>query len=192
VLGTEGKDYISPKKQLYPEGKYKNLDLLSENFIPSGSAVFRRASDFVFPDWIYPLPYADWPLHLQNAEEGCIWLDDSVMGARRLHAGGMYTSLTLRAQRRNDHLIVKAYSENCSPKLRPAAKKRADELMELTLANDREMKSADVKLLRGLLKSKQNRSDALEAYTEITGENASRLLVFTATLKNFWEMGRGK
>jgi len=60
---------FSQIKESYPEGAYTALDLVRENFIPSASVIFRRDTDFVFPNWIYYLPYADWPLNLHHAEK---------------------------------------------------------------------------------------------------------------------------
>jgi len=148
---------FSQIKESYPEGAYTALDLVRENFIPSASVIFRRDTDFVFPNWIYYLPYADWPLNLHHAEKGEIWLDHSAMGVQRLHTGGMCTALPLRKKRLNDYLIMKAYSENCCSKMHFEATERTDELRELTLSNDREIQKTNVKPLRRLLNSTQNR-----------------------------------
>ena len=72
------------RKQTYSLG-----DLLRENFIPSGSAMFRRGLFPEFPDWYYTGTPGDWGLHILNAEHGNIGYIDAVMAVHRHHSSGV-------------------------------------------------------------------------------------------------------
>lgn len=71
---------------------YKLKDLLSGNFIYTCSVMYRRGLFDEFPDWFYKTSVADWPLHILNAEHGDIGYLSEVMGAYRIHSGGIHSS----------------------------------------------------------------------------------------------------
>jgi hypothetical protein len=62
--------------------------------------MFRREVVNEFPPWFYTLGLAggDWALHILLAERGKIGYIDEVMGAYRIHSGGVYSSLSDRDQ----------------------------------------------------------------------------------------------
>jgi glycosyltransferase involved in cell wall biosynthesis len=68
-------------------------DLLVDNYIASCSPMFRNGVLDTFPDWYYAARWADWPRYILYAQRGKIGYLDEVMGARRLHGGGMWASL---------------------------------------------------------------------------------------------------
>lgn len=79
----------------YPRKKnkiYTLKDLLKGNFMHTCSVMFRRGLFSDFPDWFYKVAVGDWPLHILNAQHGDIGYIDEVMGAYRVHSGGIYTS----------------------------------------------------------------------------------------------------
>ena len=56
--------------------------------------MFRRGLIGEIPAWYDTLfPITDWPLHILNAEHGCIGYIDRVMGVYRYHEGGLYSPL---------------------------------------------------------------------------------------------------
>lgn len=79
-------------------------DLLSGNFIQSCSILFRRGLFGEFPDWFYTSKMGDWPIHIMNARHGNIGYIDEVMGAYRIHRGGLWS-----LQKRT-HQIVESIS----------------------------------------------------------------------------------
>jgi glycosyltransferase involved in cell wall biosynthesis len=91
VVSEEGKliSVQSPRKN---KQRYTLKDLLRGNFIYTCSVIFRRDLFAEFPDWFYKIPFADWPLHILNAEHGDIGHIDEVMGAYRVHGGGIHSS----------------------------------------------------------------------------------------------------
>jgi glycosyltransferase involved in cell wall biosynthesis len=68
-------------------------DLLEDNFIPTAAAVFRNGLFGEFPEGIQLLLMEDWPLHVLNAQHGRIGCLNEIMGAYRVHSGGMWSSL---------------------------------------------------------------------------------------------------
>jgi len=70
--------------------------LLSGNFIPSCSAMFRGGLVTEFPDWYSTLKIGDWPLYILEAQHGKIRYLNKIMGAYRVHRGGTW-SLTKRS-----------------------------------------------------------------------------------------------
>ena len=59
-------------------------DLLSENVIPSSSAVFRRGLVNPLPSWVFDSDMAQYPLHILNAQYGKVGYFDEFMGINRL------------------------------------------------------------------------------------------------------------
>lgn len=66
-------------------------DLLAEDFIPTCSTMFRKGLFGEFPDWYYTVLMGDWSLHILNAQHGDIGYLNEVMGAYRVHPGGIYS-----------------------------------------------------------------------------------------------------
>ena len=65
-------------------------DLLSGNFIPTPSTMFRRGLFVEFPDWYYSLKMGDWPLHILNALHGKIGYVNEVMAVHLNHEEGVW------------------------------------------------------------------------------------------------------
>ena len=69
-------------------------ELLRGNFIATSSVVYRRAAVAEIPAWYDGFfPVTDWPLHILYAREGRIGYLDRTLGAYRLHAGGLFSTL---------------------------------------------------------------------------------------------------
>lgn len=98
----DGNGYVFPAADRYPAGKYKTQHLLRENFIATGSVMFRNWSEYEFQDWFLRVPYADWPLHLLNSLRGEIFLIDDVMAVRREHGEGRWSSTSVNERMRWD------------------------------------------------------------------------------------------
>lgn len=64
-------------------------ELLRENFVPTLSVVMRRPEKWVFPEWYYKVPFGDWFLNLQVAENRAVHYIPEVMAAYRL--GGTWS-----------------------------------------------------------------------------------------------------
>jgi glycosyltransferase involved in cell wall biosynthesis len=71
---------------------YTLEDIIKGNFIHTCSVMYRNGLFGAFPDWIYSTPMADWPLHILNAQHGDIGYMDAVMGAYRIHRGGIWST----------------------------------------------------------------------------------------------------
>ncbi|MDY6986999.1 MAG: glycosyltransferase [Thermodesulfobacteriota bacterium] len=103
-------------RKAVPPGKRKLhtiKDILVMNDIQTSSVMYRNGFVRTFPEWFYELYMGDWPLHILHAEHGSIGYLDEVMSAHRLHAGGVWSTMSeihrtenrIRAQRRfNAHL----------------------------------------------------------------------------------------
>jgi glycosyltransferase involved in cell wall biosynthesis len=83
-------------------------DLLAGNFIPTCSVMFRRGLFDEIPDWIYSVPFGDWPFHILNARYGKIGYIKEVMGAYRVHSGGVYSG---QSQIKNLRGTIKTYGK---------------------------------------------------------------------------------
>jgi glycosyltransferase involved in cell wall biosynthesis len=68
-------------------------NILLENVIPTCSTMFRNKLINNFPDWYYELLPSDWPLHILHAEKGKIGYINEIMAVRRVHEGGIWSSL---------------------------------------------------------------------------------------------------
>jgi glycosyltransferase involved in cell wall biosynthesis len=82
--------YLNPSEQQEITGLE---DLLVDNYIASCSPMFRNGVLDTFPEWYYAARWADWPRYILHAQRGKIGYLNEVMGARRLHGGGMWASL---------------------------------------------------------------------------------------------------
>jgi len=63
-------------------------DLWEGNFIAGCSVMLRRGLFDRFPEWFYPIKWADWALYILTARYGKIGYIGEVMGAYRIHKGG--------------------------------------------------------------------------------------------------------
>ena len=77
-----------------PFGSYTIADLIQNNFIVTGTVMYRWGSVGPLPDWFLTLKLADWPLHILVARSGKIRLMDEVMCVYRIHSGGVWSSLS--------------------------------------------------------------------------------------------------
>lgn len=87
----------SREPSVFPErsGAFFALeDLLREHycFIPTCSAMFRRAALEALPDWYFELQVGDWPLHILIARKGNIAFIAEPMGVYRIHPGNTWSS----------------------------------------------------------------------------------------------------
>lgn len=74
------------------QAKYTLSEYLRRIFQPRACTVmFRHRLFGHFPEWFYPLPTADMPLHVMNAQHGDIGFVDEVMAAYRIHPGGVWS-----------------------------------------------------------------------------------------------------
>ena len=74
--------------------------LIEHNPVASCSPVFRSDSIRPLPQWYMTLPWGDWPLYILAAMRGEIHFIPEVMGAYRIHEGGMYSRLSRRERLR--------------------------------------------------------------------------------------------
>lgn len=81
----------------YPQQLTQNVfetrDLFCDNFIPTGSIVFRRYEDFKLPGWFFGCRFHDFPLMLLLSIRGKFKYLDGVMSVYRVHGGGATTGL---------------------------------------------------------------------------------------------------
>jgi glycosyltransferase involved in cell wall biosynthesis len=66
-------------------------DIVSDNMIPTCSAMFRRHLFPRLPEWFSGMPMGDWPMHVLNAEHGNYGYLNEVMAAYRIHEGGSWS-----------------------------------------------------------------------------------------------------
>jgi glycosyltransferase involved in cell wall biosynthesis len=74
--------------------RYAQVDFLRGNYIPTCSVMFRRSAAGTLPPWFMKLKLGDHPLHILCTEHGLAACLPEVMGAYRLHAGGVWSSNT--------------------------------------------------------------------------------------------------
>ena len=67
-------------------------DLLPFNFIPTCSAMWRNGKLGTLPEWLAEVKFADWMIHVFNAQHGNIGFIDACMGVYRLHGGGTWST----------------------------------------------------------------------------------------------------
>jgi glycosyltransferase involved in cell wall biosynthesis len=74
-------------------------DLWDGNPFATCGSLFRRSCIPAIPDWYDGFfPVTDWPLYILFAEQGDIAFLPDVMGAYRLHGGGLYSAQPQRAK----------------------------------------------------------------------------------------------
>ena len=71
---------------------FETEDLLQQWFIPSGAVVFRKYTDFIFPDWFAESKSGDIPFLLLMSLKGKIKYIDQIMGVYRIHDKGISTT----------------------------------------------------------------------------------------------------
>jgi len=94
-------------------------DLLVENFIPTCSVMFRNRLISEFPDWYLTTFMGDWPLYVLHAQHGNIGYFNEINAQRRIHSGGIWSSLSrirqfevdIQAYRQIDQHLEFKYSE---------------------------------------------------------------------------------
>jgi Glycosyl transferase family 2 len=89
-------DEISNEYDIFPPrpaGRYGIEDLLKSNFIMTCSTVLRRQLIPPFPQWLFNMKLADWPLCALVARHGTIELMEEVTADYRLHPGATWSSL---------------------------------------------------------------------------------------------------
>ena|SRR5215813_13613937 len=67
-------------------------DLFIANFIPTSSAMFRRALLDELPEWYPTMGIGDWPLHILNAQHGRIGYLNEPMAGYRVHDKGAWSA----------------------------------------------------------------------------------------------------
>lgn len=72
--------------------EYDLKDVVSEFFIPTLSVLFRRSVIPKLPAEFYDMSNPDWFIHILCAEKGRVAFIDEVMGAYRVHDGGIWSS----------------------------------------------------------------------------------------------------
>lgn len=82
-----------------PDGRPSTLticDLLRGNFIGSPSVMYRRHLLKEIPSEFSSLSVGDWPMNVLIAQHGKIRYEDEVMAVYRIHAGGVFSTLSSR------------------------------------------------------------------------------------------------
>jgi glycosyltransferase involved in cell wall biosynthesis len=92
VVDIDGTVLDVPPAVRVVKPKYNLEEYLRRIFQPRACTVmFRHRLFDRFPEWFYPLPTADMPLHVMNAQHGDIGFVDEVMAAYRIHPGGVWS-----------------------------------------------------------------------------------------------------
>ena len=69
-------------------------DLWEGNMIAGCSPVLRRSAIERVPEWFVDMQWADWTLYILAAERGEVGYMSDIMGAYRVHAGGLWSGLS--------------------------------------------------------------------------------------------------
>lgn len=89
--------YDSSKKESHPaltfkkSSRYTLRDVISGNFIPTCSVMYRNGLFLNFPDWYYTMPMGDWPLYIMLLQRGDACFMNEVMASYRVHEGGVWS-----------------------------------------------------------------------------------------------------
>lgn len=67
-------------------------DVVRRCVVPSCSPMFRAPVLAELPGWYWKAPWGDWPLYILAARQGRIGYLPEVMGAYRVHGGGLWSS----------------------------------------------------------------------------------------------------
>lgn len=114
------------EQQLFPPGRkpcYTLPDILSANFIGTCTGVFRKVAIEELPEWTQGMPVGDWPAYVLCATKACLGYIDEVLGARRRHPGGLWSSRGLIANYFGEIEFLKAIR----PRLRQESWRILDE-----------------------------------------------------------------
>jgi len=101
-----------------PSGSYTIADLIQNNFIVTGTVMYRWGSVGPLPDWFLTLKLADWPLHILVGRSGKIHLMDEVMSVYRIHSGGIWSSLSSLDHHLAFRQMFMALEEHLDPQYR--------------------------------------------------------------------------
>ena len=74
------------------EGKYSQIDIINENFIPTVSVFFRNNLFKSLPSYFAKLGYGDWFLHIMNSNVGKIGYIKDLCAVYRVHKNGVTSS----------------------------------------------------------------------------------------------------
>lgn len=74
-------------------------DLVSESFVGTCTAIYRREAVERYPDWMFQVEICDYALNLFYAQYGKIGFIDEVMSAYRRHVGGTWSQRDMSTQR---------------------------------------------------------------------------------------------
>lgn len=107
----DGQRTVFPRESRCRRSSYTTSDLLTDNFVPTASVVFRNRN-VSFPAWFMKVPFGDWPLHILNAEKGKVLFIDEVMAVRRDHGKGSWSAMDASAQDFNKVRMLCTYLEN--------------------------------------------------------------------------------
>lgn len=95
-------------------------DLLRDgDYIPTCSALLRRALVSKLPAWYARMPVGDWPLMILHAQHGHIHFLNRVMAAYRRHPGGVTSNWGWDQEALNRLEIYRALWRHLDPKHRP-------------------------------------------------------------------------
>jgi glycosyltransferase involved in cell wall biosynthesis len=83
-------------------------DLSKGNLMPTCSVLFKNKLFGEFPAWYRGLKFADWSLHLLNAQYGDFWYIPRIMAVHRLHSKSVWA---LQDHSANVDKVLKAYDE---------------------------------------------------------------------------------
>jgi glycosyltransferase involved in cell wall biosynthesis len=93
---------------LLAAGPYAIEDLLKWNFVMTCSAVMRRDLTNCPPPWLSEMKVGDWARSALVARHGTIELMDEIMAAYRVHAGGIWSSLSQTARLQETARMLRA------------------------------------------------------------------------------------
>jgi len=95
-------------------------DIMTNNFIPTLTVMYRNKLFDDFPEWYLHVPFGDWPLHILNAQFGKIGYLNETMAVYRMHPGGATASIFGNKEKYIKHIseIIQTY-EILKPYLGP-------------------------------------------------------------------------
>ena len=110
-------------------------DIVSDNMIPTCSALFRNRLIDEFPEWLCRLRMLDWPMNVLNAHTGPAMYLDKVMAMYRVHPQGVWNQTTEESQLQSIigtlDLFIEHFDPRLGQKMRAAQDRRKLALLEL-------------------------------------------------------------
>jgi glycosyltransferase involved in cell wall biosynthesis len=92
VVDADGAPLDVPSTVPVSQATFSRADYLNLRFLPEACTVmFRRGLFRDFPEWYFRCPVGDFPMHVMNAQHGDFGFIDAVMGAYRIHPGGIWS-----------------------------------------------------------------------------------------------------